>query len=82
MLLHMAEETGRWVRIPVGLRDELAELNRRGAHPAVDSLLELYARARPEDWIAQLVEVNRELVEELSRLQALSPAEGPRRQTA
>jgi hypothetical protein len=78
----MAEETGRWVRIPGGLRDELAEIDRQGAHAALHSLLELYDRARPEDWIAQLVEVNRGLVEELRELQGLSPAETPRRQTA
>jgi hypothetical protein len=82
MLLRMGEDTGRWVRIPGVLRDELAELNRTGAHPAVDALIALYDRARPEDWIAQLVEVNRELVEESRRLQALSPADNPRRQTA
>ena len=42
------------------------------------SLLELYDRARPEDWIAQLVEVNRELSDELRRLQELSAARKPR----
>ena len=78
----MAEETGRWVRVPGDLRDELAELNRGAGHPALESLIDLYDRARPEDWIAQLVEVNRELVEELRGLQARSPAESPRRQTA
>jgi hypothetical protein len=82
MLHLMAEETGRWVRIPAGLRDELAEISRQGAHPALHSLLELYERARPEDWIAQLVEVNRGLVEELRQLQGLSPTQTPRRQTA
>jgi len=82
MLHVMAEETGRWVRIPGALRDELAEISRQGAHPALQSLLELYERARPEDWIAQLVEVNRGLVEELRELQGLSPAASPRRQTA
>ena len=78
----MADETGRWVRVPGRLRDELAELDRHVPHPALQSLIDLYDRARPEDWIAQLVEVNRELVEEVRELQARSPAESPRRQTA
>jgi hypothetical protein len=82
MLLPMAEETGRWVRISRNLRDELAESGRQAPHPAVISLLELYDRARPEDWIGQLVAVNRELSDELRRLQDLSAAEGLRRQTA
>jgi len=82
MLLSMAEETGRWVRIPRNLRDDLAEAGRQLPHPAVISVLELYDRARPEDWIAQLVAVNRELSDELGRMQGISAAEGPRRQTA
>jgi|1185.fasta_scaffold323516_1 hypothetical protein len=82
MLLRMAEETGRWVRIPRNLRDELAETGRLAPHPAVISLLELYDRARPEDWIAQLVAANRELSDEVRRLQELSTLESARRQTA
>ena len=78
----MAEETGRWVRIPCDLRDDLAEAGRQVPHPAVISVLELYDRARPEDWIAQLVAVNRELSDELRRVQGLSAAESPRRQSA
>ena len=54
----MAEETGRWVRIRCDLRAELADAGRQVPHPAVISVLELYDRARPEDWIAQLVAVN------------------------
>jgi hypothetical protein len=82
MLLPMADETGRWVRIPCDLRDELAEAGRQAPHPAVISVLDLYDRARPEDWIAQLVAVNRDLSDELRRLQELSAVERPRRQTA
>jgi hypothetical protein len=89
MLHAMAEESGRWVRIPGSLRAELAEASAQIAHPALISVLALYDRARPEDWIAQLVEVNRELSEmnrelheEIRRMQALSPISNPRRQTA
>jgi hypothetical protein len=82
MLLPMAEETGRWVRIPCDLRDDLAEAGRQAPHAAVISVVELYDRARPEDWIAQLVAVNRELSDELRRLQELSTLESARRQTA
>jgi hypothetical protein len=78
----MAQDTGRWVRIPAALRDELVEAGRQAPHPAVISLVALYDRARPEDWIAQLVEVNREMSDELRRLQALSPPASPARQTA
>jgi hypothetical protein len=81
MLVGMAEETGRWVRISRDLRDELAEAGVQAA-PAVSSLIELYDRARPEDWIAQLVAVNRELSDDVRRLQELSALESPRRQTA
>jgi hypothetical protein len=81
MLVGMAEETGRWVRISRDLRDEVAEAGVQAA-PAVSSLIELYDRARPEDWIAQLVAVNRDLSDEVRRLQELSALESPRRQTA
>jgi hypothetical protein len=82
MLLAMAEETGRWVRIPETLREDLAEFARQAPHPAVTSLLELYEGARPEDWIAQLVEVNRELSDELRNLQEISLPDRSGRQTA
>jgi hypothetical protein len=78
----MAEETGRWVRIPCDLRADLGEAGRQVPHPAVISVLELYDRARPEDWIAQLVAVNRELSDELQRMQGLLASESPRRQSA
>jgi hypothetical protein len=81
MLVVMAEETGRWVRIPRNLRDELAEAGAQAA-PAVSSLIDLYDRARPEDWIAQLVAVNRDLSDEVRRLQELSAVQSPTRQTA
>jgi hypothetical protein len=66
----MTDDGGRWVRIPAALRDELAEAARSGSQPAVATLVDLYDRARPEDWIAQLVRVNRELAGELRRMQA------------
>jgi hypothetical protein len=82
MLPLMADETGRWVRIPVELRDRLAELDSLESSPPLSALLDLYDCARPEDWIAQLVEVNRRLSEELQRLQTPSAPADPRRRTA
>jgi hypothetical protein len=73
----MTDDGGRWVRIPAVLRDELAESARSGALPAAAALVDLYDRARPEDWIAQLVRVNRELAGELRRMQDAVPAADP-----
>lgn len=77
----MSDDGGRWVRIPAALRDELAEVARSGQQPAA-ALVELYDRARPEDWIAQLVQVNRELAGELRRMEASIPAADPRTRSA
>jgi hypothetical protein len=70
------------VRIPGPLRDELAELQGKMPTSALAALLTSYERARPEDWIAQLVEVNRELSDEIGRLQAEFAAGDPRRRSA
>ena len=61
-------EPGRWVRLPESLRDELASLADDGSTPVISEVVALWDRARSEDWIAQLVEINRELVAENRRL--------------
>jgi hypothetical protein len=82
MLTLMPDESGRWVRIPERLRDELAEAAVGVRHPALLAVLDLYERARPEDWIAQLVEVNRELADELQKMQVSAVSAGVARRSA
>jgi hypothetical protein len=68
-------EPGRWIRVSKRLRDELDGMT-YGEAPASE-VVTLWDEARPEDWIAQLEEVNRALLAENRRLlaeQGLPPA--------
>jgi hypothetical protein len=62
-------ETGRWIRVSRRLRDELDAML-VGEAPASE-VVALWDSARPEDWIAQLEDLNRALVAENRRLLAL-----------
>jgi predicted exporter len=62
-------ETGRWIRVSKRLRDELETTLVDDA--LASELVELWDTARPEDWIAQLEDLNRALVAENRRLLAL-----------
>jgi predicted exporter len=62
-------ETGRWIRVSKRLRDELETTLVDDA--LASKLVELWDTARPEDWIAQLEDLNRALVAENRRLLAL-----------
>ena len=65
----MNGETGRWIRVSKRLRDELEET---AVYEALASeVVALWDSARPEDWIAQLEDLNRALVAENRRLLAL-----------
>jgi hypothetical protein len=64
------------------MRDDLAEADRAGGPVLLAALVDLYDRARPEDWISQLVEVNRQMAEEVRQLQALTGSAAASRQTA
>jgi hypothetical protein len=61
-------ELGRWIRVSKRLRDELDGMTRGEA--AASEVVTLWDEARPEDWIAQLLEVNRVLLAENRRLLA------------
>ena len=68
------DDDGRWIRVTSGLRDAIEREARActcGAarDAAALDVVALYERARPEDWIAQLTEINRKLTEENKRLQ-------------
>jgi hypothetical protein len=67
------DDNGRWIRITRGLRESIEREARActcGAarEAAALHVVGLYERARPEDWIGQLTEINRKLTEENSAL--------------
>jgi hypothetical protein len=67
-------DDGRWIRVTGRLRDVIEHETRActcGAARDASALevVALYDRARPEDWIAQLTEINRKLTEENRRLE-------------
>ena len=67
-------DDGRWIRVTGRLRESMEYEARActcGAarDAAALDVVALYDRARPEDWIAQLTEINRKLTEENKRLQ-------------
>lgn len=67
-------DDGRWIRVTGRLRESMEYEARActcGAarDAAVLDVVALYDRARPEDWIGQLTEINRKLTEENRRLQ-------------
>jgi hypothetical protein len=67
------DDKGRWVRVTGGLRESM-EREARGCtcgaarNAAAMHVVGLYEQARPEDWIAQLAEINRKLSEENTAL--------------
>jgi hypothetical protein len=69
------DDEGRWVRVTGGLRESI-EREARGCtcgaarNEAAMHVVGLYEQARPEDWIAQLTEINRKLAEENSALRS------------
>jgi hypothetical protein len=77
------DDDGRWIRVTRGLRESIEREARActcGAarDAAALHVVALYERARPEDWIAQLTEINRKLNEENGALRAslgMVPAE-------
>jgi hypothetical protein len=77
------DDDGRWIRVTRGLRESIEREARActcGAarDAAALHVVTLYERARPEDWIAQLTEINRKLNEENGALRAslgMVPAE-------
>jgi hypothetical protein len=67
------DDKGRWIRVTGGLRTSIEREARAcscGAarDAAALHVVGLYEQARPEDWIAQLTEINRKLAEENSTL--------------
>jgi hypothetical protein len=67
-------DDGRWIRVTGMLREAIEQDSRActcGAarDAAALHVAALYDRARPEDWIAQLTEINRKLTEENRRLE-------------
>jgi hypothetical protein len=69
------DDEGRWLRVTRGLRESI-EHEARGCtcgaarNEAAMHVVGLYEQARPEDWIAQLTEINRKLSEENSALRS------------
>ena len=69
------DDKGRWIRITGGLRQSIEREARAcscGAarDAAALHVVGLYEQARPEDWIAQLSEINRKLAEENTALRS------------
>jgi hypothetical protein len=62
------DDDGRWIRVTRRLRESMEREGRActcGApRAAALQAVELYDTARPEDWIGQLTEINRQLTEE------------------
>ena len=63
------DDQGRWIRVTHGLRESMEREARActcGAarDAAALHVVALYDRARNEDWIGQLTEINRRLTEE------------------
>jgi len=68
------DDDGRWIRVTGRLSESMEHEARActcGAARDAAALhaVALYDRARPEDWIGQLTEINRKLTEENNRLQ-------------
>lgn len=69
------DDYGRWIRVTRGLRESI-EREARGCscgaarEEAALHVVGLYERARPEDWIGQLAEINRKLEEENRELRS------------
>jgi hypothetical protein len=69
------DDKGRWIRVTGGLRKSIEREARAcscgAAHDAAAlHVVGLYEQARPEDWIAQLTEINRKLAEENTALRS------------
>lgn len=69
------DDKGRWIRVTGGLRESMEREARActcGAarDAAALHVVGLYEQARPEDWIAQLTEINRKLAEENTALRS------------
>lgn len=69
------DDKGRWIRVTGGLRESMEREARActcGAarNEAAMHVVGLYEQARPEDWIAQLTEINRKLSEENTALRS------------
>jgi hypothetical protein len=69
------DDKGRWIRVTGGLRQSIEREARAcscGAarDAAALHVVGLYEQARPEDWIAQLSEINRKLAEENTALRS------------
>jgi hypothetical protein len=69
------DDKGRWIRVTGGLRESMEREARAcscGAarNAAAMHVVGLYEQARPEDWIAQLTEINRKLSEENTALRS------------
>jgi hypothetical protein len=69
------DDKGRWIRVTGGLRESMEREARAcscGAarDAAAMHVVGLYEQARPEDWIAQLTEINRKLSEENTALRS------------
>jgi hypothetical protein len=67
-------DDGRWIRVTGMLREAIEHDTRActcgvARDAAALQVVALYDRARPEDWIAQLTEINRKLTEENKRLE-------------
>jgi hypothetical protein len=66
------DEDGRWIRVTRALRDALLDEAQAGGcengRTAALDVAGLYDSARPEDWIGQLTEINRELSEQNAAL--------------
>jgi hypothetical protein len=67
-------DDGRWIRVTRGLRESIEGEARActcGAarNEAAMHVVRLYDHARAEDWIGQLTEINRKLLEENNELQ-------------
>jgi hypothetical protein len=62
-------DPGRWIRVSKRLRDKLEST--AADEGLASEVVALWDAARPEDWIAQLEDLNRALVAENRRLLAL-----------
>jgi hypothetical protein len=69
------DDKGRWIRVTGGLRESIEREARdctcgAARNDAALHVVGLYEQARPEDWIAQLTEINRKLSEENTALRS------------